>query len=418
MISPHTRKLATLLLPALLAVGAPAAIFPPSSAAAEPADAPIELSPFLDVFLAQDNVKVETQPVQWVSAIGKQQGLLVRDDSGDRLPALLFVADGPASDFARRSARELAEIGYVVLLVELDHGEGGNRSEGKPQDGDEVRRERILSQLSAAVRWLRRRDDVYPDRIGALGFHAAARWTLEAAAAGGLQAAALCDPRWPLAFAEDVPAALQHTAVLVVRPAADATFLDGEYLARLKRRFEDAGVEHRVLDFDTARTGFMDHKRDGAFHAESADRAWFEIYEYLGKHVEDAPLKALLAARQDSGGGQPLRQVASIADLMQAVNAPSGVRGALAQSLAAEPDSEKGWRQARARAALMTDAAELLLGLEPPKGNLAHWRRHAGAYRDAAAAIAQAADRRDYSAARQALDRLNTSCGKCHLDHR
>lgn len=416
MTSPKMGKMATLLLLALPAA-APAADRPANANSAQVRTSP-ELPPFLDVFLAQHDVKVVTQPVQWVSAVGNHQGLLVRDDTGERLPALLLIEYGPTSNFAKRSSLELAEIGYAVLLVQLKGsrlGEGG--SDGHKRD-EKAHREQALAQLAAAVRWLRRRADVFPDRIGALGFKVAARWALETAGAGGLQAAVLCDPPLPLAIAADVPASLRRSAVFVVYPTADSGFLDGEHLSRLKRRFEGAGVEHRVLELNAAKKGFMNQARDDAFHAELADRAWFEIYEFLGKHVEDAPLKALLAARQNFGGGPPLGRVASIADLMQAVNTPTGVRGLLAQSLAQEPDSAKNWQHVRARAALMTDAAQFLFPLEPPKGNLSTWRRHVDSYRDAAAAITDAADRHDYPASRQALNQLSTTCGRCHLDHR
>jgi cytochrome c556 len=58
------------------------------------------------------------------------------------------------------------------------------------------------------------------------------------------------------------------------------------------------------------------------------------------------------------------------------------------------------------------------LELKPAKGSQSSWRRHATSYRDAAAALASAADRRNLAEARQAFDRLKTNCGRCHSDHR
>ncbi len=382
------------------------------------------LSPFLQEFLAQHQVTVVTEPVRWVSAIGPHDGLLTRDDTGERLPALLWIESGSSGDFAKRSALELAQIGYVVLIVEIDpehedqRGTGENQNQDENKSSHEARRERVIAQTSAAVRWLRRRDDVFPDRIGTLCSSAAARWALETAAAGGLQAAVLIDPQLPIAVDADLTTPLRHTAVLVVRGAAGTSLLDDEYLARLERQWEEAGVQHRVLPFDRAKTGFLNAHDQNAHDRELADRAWFEIYEFLGKHVEDVPLKKLLADQDNATDGAPLRQFASIADLMRAANAPAGVRGSLALSLTEEPTSENEWKDARARAALLADAGELLMGLKPPKGDSALWQRHVASYRDAAQAIAAASDRRDYSAARQALERLTTTCGKCHLDHR
>jgi hypothetical protein len=82
------------------------------------------------------------------------------------------------------------------------------------------------------------------------------------------------------------------------------------------------------------------------------------------------------------------------------------------------PREEKDWKLLRARAAIMADSGVSLMGLKPPKGGPGSWQQHAAAYRDAAAALVNAADRRKFADARQSFDRLNTSCGRCHLDHR
>lgn len=405
------RKLMAWPMLALFALGALTAIRSATSAHDAPVRTSGELSPFLKEFLSAHNVTVVSRPVEWVSATGGHHGVLFRDDTSERLPALLVIEVGPASEFGKRTAHELAGIGYVVLFVKLDPPRAG--------DGDdEMQRERALNQLSSAVRWLRRRDDVFPDRMGAVGWNAAGRWALETAAAGGLQAAALVDPPLPLPLDANLTTGLRHTSVLVVRASADASLLEGEQFARLKRELAAAGVEHHVLEFDKAKRGFMDRERRTPLDVELADRAWFEIYEYLGEHVEDADIKQLLAARADPGAQPTPRPFSTVADLMQSLNAPLGVRDALAQSLAEAPKSEQDWRQARARAALLADAGKLLLELAPPKGDAAAWRRHAASFRDSASAIAVAADRRDYSASRQALERLKMSCSKCHLEHR
>lgn len=418
MNPPVLRNLTGWLSLAFFALGALTPDRPGGLAAAEPVRRSRELSPFLEAFLSYQNVTVVSRPVQWVSAVGRHDGMLVRDDGNERLPALLLIERDSASAFAQRSAEELAGIGYAVLLVELDPGRTGDGGARHRRGSDEAQRERALAQLSAAVRWLRRRDDVFPDRIGALGWNAAARWALETAAAGGTQAAVLVDPPLPMALDAELATGLRHTAVLVVRGSANTSLLEGEFLTRLKRELDADGIAHDVLEFDKAETGFMGDGRPDALDAASADRAWFEIYEYLAEHVEEAALDKFSTGRDSPNDGQTPHRFCSVADLMRALNTSSGVRAALEQSLADEPQSEEDWQKARARAALMADGGELLLGLKPSKGVSSVWRGHAASFRDSAAAIAVAADRRDYSAARQALKQLNMSCGRCHIDHR
>jgi dienelactone hydrolase len=373
---------------------------------------------FLDVFRSPDAAAV-TKAVQWASPFGEQRGWLVRPDSDERLPALLLIASGRANDFLLQSARELAGIGYVVLLVELDQNQiGAPAGTAQAKLNEAIERERGLAQLCSAARCMRRRADVFPDKVGVLGWGKMARWALELAAAQNLQAAVLTDVELPLVIDAALSIGLRQTAVLVVRGASEANALEGILVEKLERAFAGAPVEHRVLEFKNAKTGFMDSRRRDRFHAKSANHAWFEIYEFLGKHVEDAELKTPFVAGRSSNDAQAVRPFVSIGDVMRAVNGPSGVRGGIAQSLGEAPRKEKDWKLLRARAAIMADSGTLLMGLKPPKGGATSWQRHATSYRDAAAALATAADRRNFADARQAFDRLNMTCGRCHSDHR
>jgi hypothetical protein len=220
---------------------------------------------------------------------------------------------------------------------------------------------------------------------------------------------------------------LRQTAVLVVRGASEDTLFDRELVARLDRALEVAHVEHHALEFKVAKSGFMDSGRREAYEAKSADHAWFEIYEFLGKQVEDAELKRPEPAARSADVAPTApgvdvapaaRPHASIADVMRAVNGATGVCGEVAQSLGEGLPEEKDWKLLRARAAIMSDAGVLLLQLKPPRGSQSSWRRHAASYRDAAAALAAAADRRNIAEARQAFARLKTDCNRCHSEHR
>jgi Cytochrome C' len=153
--------------------------------------------------------------------------------------------------------------------------------------------------------------------------------------------------------------------------------------------------------------------------ATAADHAWFEIYEFVGKYVEDAePVSSSLTPT-----GIPARQAGStsyvtIADVMRAINSPTGLRGQVAGTVNAGPKSDKEWKVLRAQSAVMADAGSSLLELTPPRGTATSWQHHAATYRDAAAELATAAEHRNLGSARQAFERLNASCSRCHEDHR
>jgi len=403
-----------------------AALFagPPAGDSKVGAGRPLPNRPlFLDVFRSQDE-PVVTKPVEWASAVGEQRGWLLRPKSDERLPALIVIANSGEDEFFLQSARDLAGIGYVVLIVPLERNAIGMPA-GMSEAGqaDAIRRERVLAQLGSAARWLRRREDVFPEKVGLLGWGKHARWALEAAAAHDLQAAVLIDVELPLALDAPLSFGLRRTAVLIIRGTSAATVLEREQLANLNRALTEARIEHRVFEFDHAKIGFLQAgflqsgRRDAA-ETKSVDHAWFEIYEYLGKHVEDAEQKPTQVAGRGPDAAQPALPFVSIADVMRAVNGPTGVRGAVAESLSEAPQNEKDWKLLRARSAVMADAGVLLMSLKPPRGTAATWQRHTASYRDAAATLVAAADRRNVAETRQAFDRFNTTCARCHADHR
>lgn len=370
----------------------------------------IDLPPFLEQFLHAHKIHVELKQVQWESALGRQAGLLAHPNMPGPLPALLLISGDPDSKaFLQKTAGELAGIGYVVLVPPL----GGDNSIWN----NAAARERWLTPRAAAVRWLRSRQEVDPDRVGAWGWSQGGLGALILAGTQSLQAGVLCDVTPPVALDRGTARQIQQMPMLWIR-AGKGQFLDGERLAALRSSFGDEPIDLTVRTFDDVGRGFLDASRAGAFRHETTDQAWFEIYEFLGKHVEDAHIKPLHASRQtdQAGPGEPV--YGTIADMMRAVNVPTGVRGQLAKSLAGQPENLKAWQQVHARAALLVEVSSWLARCPPPKGSTVRWIEHNRAYRAAAMAVARAADHQDIVAARNALRMLNGTCGKCHLDHR
>src|SRR5579863_6299588 len=142
---------------------------------------------FLDRFQSQLKVTIAATPVKWVSAIGEHRGLLFRPETGEQLPALVLIANEQAREFYQQSARDLSSIGYVVLLVENGLRNHTPREIVRLRQDDERERETALAKLGAAVRWLQRRADVFPEKLGVLGWATGTHRALELAAAERLQ---------------------------------------------------------------------------------------------------------------------------------------------------------------------------------------------------------------------------------------
>jgi hypothetical protein len=188
-------------------------------------------------------------------------------------------------------------------------------------------------------------------------------------------------------------------------------------LPAFRRALARAGIPHKVAVFHGAEPGFMCPANGAVYARDAAERAYVEVYEFLGKYVEDAPQNGP-AARPAAGSLAPEKALASIADLMRAVNEPTGVRGTLAEALARTPGKRQDWERVRANAAVIAETGNLLRARTPAKGSREHWLQQVAAYTEAAEDIVEAADRRDYAGARRGLQELSARCAACHRLHR
>ena len=287
----------------------------------------------------------------------------------------------------------------MALAVAPRHGGGGSSAAAD---------ERTLTELWAALRWLRRRPDVESERIGVVGWSRGGEQALALAAATPLQACAICDAPVP-----DDPAllrGLQGTALLGLFGAKEPTLR--KKLVAFRKTLAEIDIPHKVQSYDSADAGFMGPPDGKAFDSVAADRAWVELYEFLGKYVEDAPLRNSAAPPV----GAPRRSPALPTSCMPSTIPPRCA--ALMQALEQKPAGPRQWDHVRAEAALIAEAGNLLQARTPRKGTRDHWLVQVKAYSAAAETIVGAADRRDYPAAQRGLKELGERCAACHDQHR
>jgi dienelactone hydrolase len=363
------------------------------------------LSLFLDDFRADSEPPLVSKEVRFPSAVGPVAGFWARQEVKQPLPAILIVYDDDSStNWMKANARHLASIDYETLAVNVHRrrfAAGGER----PAFTDEA----TLAELSAAVRWLRSRSTVLPNRLGVVGWGWSGGQALALASATSLQACVVCDA--PLPSEPGIVVGLRETQVLAVF-AGENPSRRNEGLAAFRKLLAASEVPSRIDVIDGVRAGFMGPPGTKTYAHDAAEDAWFAIYNFLEKHVEDARLPEAASMRPAA------RSVATIADIMRAVNDPAGLRGALGKALDQEPSSPKAWQRIRANAALMAEAGGWLRTQPSPKGPGSHWREQAEAFTAAAESIVDAADQRDYPAARRSLAQLAEQCAACHLEHR
>jgi dienelactone hydrolase len=388
----------------LLAVPGTPAQNPSTSAAQRP------LSPFLDDFRAHRQPALIARDVAFQSAVGLEHGYLARPNTPERLPAVLLIPGKNGLDaWMKGNARHLAGIGYVTFAVTLS--DGGSSSSNPVRGPDAAwSEEKTIARLAAAVRWLRRRREVQADQFGVIGWDSGAGHALALAASTRVQACVVCDR--PVSSDAATYAGLRAVPLLAIFAGKHRTTRDR--LPSFRKTLRQAGVPHRIQVFEGVGAGFMQTAEAQGKVREAADRAYFEIYEFLDKHVEGGAHEPPATPRDATGR----KEVATIADLMRAVNSPSGVRGSLIKALEHEPAGAREWQRVRANAALVAEAGRLLENRRPPRGPAGDWEKQVRTFTADAESIARAADQRDYRGSVRGLKELATRCAECHRRHR
>jgi len=367
---------------------------------------------FLEEFMSRKATPTINCAVAFHSAVGRVHGYFARPAGTERLPAVLLLHDEHGlTEWMKKNARDLAGVGYVALALDLSQQRSPSSEKMRGAaavDADET----TLAKLSAAVRWLRRHADVLPECVGVVGWSCGGEQALALAAATPLQACVVCDA--PVTNDAALVAGLRGTSVLIVVPGHETGIM--KTVPPFDKALAGAHVVHKVCVYTSVQSGFMGPQDGKDLVQAAADRAWFEIYEFLGKYVEDANLNPVIGSAE--GPIVAGSHLTTIADIMRAVNEPTGVRGTLLRALEQPPGTQRQWDRVRANAALMADAASLLLADLPPRGARRQWREQVTIFQDAIKGIVAAADRHDYAQARKGLDAAAARCSACHEHHR
>jgi hypothetical protein len=109
-------------------------------------------------------------------------------------------------------------------------------------------------------------------------------------------------------------------------------------------------------------------------------------------------------------GGMPARETGKImAKIDRGLNRP------IRSELNSDPTP---WESIQPRAKEYAQLAADLGKHEPPRGEKESWKQYTGEFANDAAALDQAAQKKDLQAAKAAQDKLNQSCMGCHRAHR
>ncbi|MDQ5826267.1 MAG: dienelactone hydrolase family protein [Chloroflexota bacterium] len=198
-------------------------------------------------------------------------------------PGVLVIHENRGlTDHIKDVTRRLARANYAALAVDLLSRQGG--SEAHPDEGERTGLlgqnppEQIISDLSAGLDYLKSRNDVVPDKLGAVGFCFGGGYTWRMATVRPDLKAAVpyYGPNPPL---EDVPNI--KAAVLGIYGERD-TRITGQ-VPPLEEALKQAGVTYEIKIYEGAEHAFHNdtsarYNPDAAKDAWEQTLAWFEKY--------------------------------------------------------------------------------------------------------------------------------------------
>lgn len=244
-------------------------------------------------FSSLSHAAIQIEEIPYQSSDGTRMlGYYAWDDalSGPR-PGVVVVHEWwGLNDYAKRRARDLAQLGYSALAIDM-YGEGRNTEHPEDAQGfmqaatadAAVARKRFLAGLDL----LKRQPQTDAARLAAIGYCFGGKVVLDMARQGA-----------PLAGVVSFHGALGTTTpatpgsvkakVLVAHGASDS-FVSAEDVAGFKQEMQRAGADYRFHSYPGAKHSFTNpdagahaaHGLDVAYDAEADRRSWADMQAFF-----------------------------------------------------------------------------------------------------------------------------------------
>ncbi|HEU4678553.1 MAG TPA: dienelactone hydrolase family protein [Terrimicrobiaceae bacterium] len=238
------------------------------------------------------HASIKTEEVSYSEGGNTFKGFLAWDEaiSGKR-PGILVVHEWwGLNDYARGRAKQLAELGYTALAVDM-YGDGKVADHPKdagafaatvmkdPQVG--------LARFKAAMEFLKSQPTVDPDKIAAIGYCMGGAIVLNAARQG-LDLDAVASFHGSLGGLMPIKGPIK--AKILVCHGADDSFIPPETVEAFQKEMKEAGADFKFIAYPGAKHGFTNPAADEAgkkfelniaYNAEADTESWKELKALL-----------------------------------------------------------------------------------------------------------------------------------------
>ncbi len=237
--------------------------------------------------------EVRTEPIEFKDGGVSCRGWIAYDDTAkDKRPGVLVVHEWwGCNDYAKSRARQLAELGYVAIAVDM-YGEGKTTTDPAEagQCASTVRKD--LAQLRSRINgWhdvMKDRPEVDPARTAAIGYCFGGSTVLELARSGA-DVDAVVSFHGALATRMPASPGSVKAKILVCNGEAD-TFVSAEEKDRFKKEMEAAKASMTFVEYPGAVHSFTNPDAgargiQGVAYQKEADEKSWEAMKAMFKEV-------------------------------------------------------------------------------------------------------------------------------------
>ena len=252
---------------------------------------------------------IKTEEVTYSEGSTQMKGFLAWDDSiSGKRPGILVVHEWwGLNDYARSRAKQLAELGYTALAVDM-YGDG--KAADHPKDAGAFAASVMkdpqvaLARFRAAMDVLKSQTSVDPEKIAAIGYCMGGAIVLNAARQGfDLDAVA----SFHGSLGGLLPINGPIKAKVLVCHGADDSFIPAEKVAAFKEELKEAGADFKFVSYPGAKHGFSNPAADEtgkkfsidiAYNREADAESWKELQACFNPFFRfRRPIKVALGAR-------------------------------------------------------------------------------------------------------------------------
>ncbi len=227
--------------------------------------------------------QVSTEMIEFSSNNHLTPGYLASPVGDGPFPAIVAIQEWwGLIPHMKEVADRFAEEGFVTLVPDLYYGKTAEEPNEAQKLAMALDRKKAIEEILAATKFLNAREDVFPKKVGLVGWCMGGGLSLSAAVQNGTVGAVVCFYGRPLEA--------NDTEKLKVPVLGLYGELDGGIPVSMVQDFEEElernQIKHNIHIYSGAQHAFFNDTRPQAFHPEAAEDAWNRALAWLRDHLK------------------------------------------------------------------------------------------------------------------------------------